>query len=259
MMRPFFIALQFLTRIPVRLKDNPNEKQIAASQLYYPLIGLLIGVLLILLVWVSQWVLPDVPTMLRAAIILTGWVLISGGLHLDGLADSADAWAGGLGDRDKTLAIMKDPACGPAGVVSIVLLLLLKFAALHALLEASASASMPNLPLLVIVIAPMLARTVPSLLFLTTPYVRQHGLGSALVTGLPRRGLVFVIAAVVVSVLLLAGSMGLWLVLAVLIVFVLARRLMIQRIGGVTGDVAGALIEITELSVLVCALLFYSQ
>ncbi|HHI94673.1 MAG TPA: adenosylcobinamide-GDP ribazoletransferase [Gammaproteobacteria bacterium] len=258
-MRPFFIALQFLTRIPVRLKDNPNEKQIAASQLYYPLIGLLIGVLLILLVWVSQWVLPDVPTMLRAAIILTGWVLISGGLHLDGLADSADAWAGGLGDRDKTLAIMKDPACGPAGVVSIVLLLLLKFAALHALLEASASASMPNLPLLVIVIAPMLARTVPSLLFLTTPYVRQHGLGSALVTGLPRRGLVFVIAAVVVSVLLLAGSMGLWLVLAVLIVFVLARRLMIQRIGGVTGDVAGALIEITELSVLVCALLFYSQ
>ena len=259
MMRPFFIALQFLTRIPVRLKDNPNEKQIAASQLYYPLIGLLIGVLLILLAWVSQWVLPDVPTMLRAAIILTGWVLISGGLHLDGLADSADAWAGGLGDRDKTLAIMKDPACGPAGVVSIVLLLLLKFAALHALLEASASASMPNLPLLVIVIAPMLARTVPSLLFLTTPYVRQHGLGSALVTGLPRRGLVFVIAAVVVSVLLLAGSMGLWLVLAVLIVFVLARRLMIQRIGGVTGDVAGALIEITELSVLVCALLFYSQ
>lgn len=259
MMRPFLIALQFLTRIPVRLKDNPTEKQIAASQLYYPLIGLLIGVLLILLAWVSQWVLPDVPTMLRAAIILTGWVLISGGLHLDGLADSADAWAGGLGDRDKTLAIMKDPACGPAGVVSIVLLLLLKFAALHALLEASASASMPNLPLLVIVIAPMLARTVPSLLFLTTPYVRQHGLGSALVTGLPRRGLVFVIAAVVVSVLLLAGSMGLWLVLAVLIVFVLARRLMIQRIGGVTGDVAGALIEITELSVLVCALLFYSQ
>ncbi len=258
-MRPFLIALQFLTRIPVRLKDNPTEKQIAASQLYYPLVGLLIGVLLILLAWVSQWVLPDVPTMLRAAIILTGWVLISGGLHLDGLADSADAWAGGLGDRDKTLAIMKDPACGPAGVVSIVLLLLLKFAALHALLEATtpASASLLNLPLLVILIAPMLARTIPSLLFLTTPYVREHGLGSSLVTGLPRRGLVFVIAAVVGSVLLLAGSIGLWLVLTVVIVFVLARRLMVQRIGGVTGDVAGALIEIVEVSVLICALLIY--
>ncbi|VAX03286.1 Cobalamin synthase, partial [hydrothermal vent metagenome] len=143
MMRSFFIALQFLTRIPVRLKDNPTEKQIALSQLYYPLVGLLIGALLILLAWVLQWVLQDVPTMLSTAIILTGWVLISGGLHLDGLADSADAWAGGLGDRDKTLAIMKDPACGPAGVVSIVLLLLLKFAALHALLEAAASTSFP--------------------------------------------------------------------------------------------------------------------
>jgi len=257
MMRPFLIALQFLTRIPVRLKDNPTEKQIASSQLYYPLVGLLIGVLLILPAWVLQWVLQDIPTMLSAAIILTGWVLISGGLHLDGLADSADAWAGGLGDRDKTLAIMKDPACGPAGVVSIVLLLLLKFAALHALLEAAASASFPNLPLLVILIAPMLARTIPSLLFLTTPYVRQNGLGSALVTHLPRRGLVFVITAVVASVLLLAGSVGLGLVLTVVIVFVLARRLMIQRIGGVTGDVAGALIEIAEVSILVCALLIY--
>ena len=252
-MRSFLIALQFLTRIPVRLKDTPSERQIAFSQLYYPLVGLLIGVVLILLAWVLQ----DVPTVLRAAIVLTGWVLISGGLHLDGLADSADDWAGGLGDRDKTLAIMKDPSCGPAGVVSIVLLLLLKFSALYALLEASASASLLSLPLLVIVIAPMLARTVPSLLFLTTPYVRQNGLGSALVAGLPRRSLVFVIVIVVTSVLLLAGSIGLWLVLAVMVVFILARRLMIQRIGGVTGDVAGALIEITEMSVLVCALLFY--
>ncbi len=251
-MRSFLIALQFLTRIPVRLKDSLSEKQIAASQLYYPLVGLFIGAALLLLAWMLQ----DIPTMLRTAIVLTGWVLINGGLHLDGLADSADAWAGGLGDRDKTLAIMKDPSCGPAGVVSIVLLLLVKFAALHALLEASASAPVFSLPLLVMVIAPMLARTVPSLLFLTTPYVRQNGLGSALVAGLPRRGLIFVIAIVAASVLLLAGSIGLWLLLAVALVFVLARRVMMQRIGGVTGDVAGALIEITEMSVLVCVVLF---
>ncbi len=252
MMRPFLIALQFLTRIPVRLKDTPNEKQMASSQLYYPLIGLLIGAALVLLTWMLQ----DAPTILSAAIVLTAWVLISGGLHLDGLADSADAWAGGLGDCDKTLAIMKDPSCGPVGVVSIVLLLLLKFAALHTLLEASASASLFNLPMLVILIAPILGRTIPSLLFLTTPYVRQNGLGSLLVAGLPRRGLIFVIVVVAISVLLLAGGIGLWLLLAVVIVFVLARRLMIQRIGGVTGDVAGALIEITETGVLVCVVLF---
>jgi len=256
-MRAFLIALQFLTRIPVRLQDTPNAQQIARSQLYYPLIGLLIGSVLILLAWVLQWVLQDIPTMLSAAIILTAWVLISGGLHLDGLADSADAWAGGLGDREKTLAIMKDPACGPAGVVSIVLLLLLKFTALYTLLELeiSATPSVHNLPLLMIIIAPVLARTTPALLFITTPYVRQHGLGSALVADLPRRGLMLVIAVVIASVVLLAGSIGLWLILTVAVALMLARRLMMQRIGGMTGDVAGALIEITEAGVLICAAL----
>jgi len=259
-MRAFLIALQFLTRIPVRLQNTPNAQQVARSQLYYPLVGLLMGVVLILLAWILQGVLQDVPTMLRAAIILTAWVLISGGLHLDGLADSADAWAGGLGDREKTLAIMKDPACGPAGVVSIVLLLLLKFTALYTLfeLEVPATPSAYNLPLLMIIIAPMLARTIPSLLFLTTPYVRQQGLGSALVADLPRRGLMLVIAVVIASVVLLAGSIGLWLIFAVAVVFVLARRLMIQRIGGVTGDIAGAFIEITEVSVLISAVLLLS-
>jgi len=253
MMRSFLIAVQFLTRIPVRLTDCPSEKQIALSQLYYPVVGLLIGAALALLAWVFD----GIPTMLLAAIVLAGWVLITGGLHLDGLADSADAWAGGLGDRDKTLAIMKDPSCGPAGVVSIVLLLLLKFAALYALLDTSATSLWLSSPLLMILLAPLLARAVPSLLFLTTPYVRPQGLGAALVADLPRRGLMIVMAVVVASVVLLAGGAGLWLVFVAAVVFMWARHLMIQRIGGVTGDVAGALIEIIEASVLVCAVLFY--
>jgi adenosylcobinamide-GDP ribazoletransferase len=68
--------------------------------------------------------------MLHAALLLTVWVLLSGGLHLDGLADSADAWLGGFGDRERTLTIMKDPRSGPIAVVVLVLVLLLKFCAL---------------------------------------------------------------------------------------------------------------------------------
>ncbi|MBN4079496.1 adenosylcobinamide-GDP ribazoletransferase [Beggiatoa alba] len=267
-MRPFLIAVQFLTRVPIHLKSIPSEKEIAHSQLYYPLVGLLIGIVLVAL----AWLLRDAPAMLSAVIVLTSWVLISGGLHLDGLADSADAWAGGLGDRDKTLAIMKDPNCGPAGVVSIVLLLLIKFAALHALFEASASASLMTLletsladwlvaaplvsqSLLALLLAPMLARTLAPLLFLTTPYIRQNGLGSALVVALPRRAIVGIIAVVVFSVLWLGASTGLWLLLTAIFIFVLLRRLMMQRIGGATGDVTGALIEIAEASILLCAVL----
>lgn len=281
MMRPFLIAVQFLTRVPVRLKRDPSAKEIARSQLYYPLVGLLIGGVLLML----AGLLASAPAMLSAALLLVCWVLLSGGLHLDGLADSVDAWAGGLGDRDKTLAIMKDPYCGPAGVVSIVLLLLIKFAALYAVLVASTSASLSvtlsttvetilatlqttsslaawlaaaplvSQPLLVLLLAPLLARTLPSLLFLTTPYVRQQGLGSALVADLPRRAIILVSTVVIAIALLFTASTGLWLLLATVLVFIVCRRLMMQRIGGATGDTAGALVEITEASILLCAVL----
>src|SRR5690606_32208859 len=101
------------------------------SLLFYPLVGGLFGVLLL----AFNALLDGAPLMLHAALLLTAWVLLSGGLHLDGLADSADAWLGGFGDRERTLTIMKDPRSGPIAVVTLVLVLLLKFSALLALIE----------------------------------------------------------------------------------------------------------------------------
>lgn len=251
-MRPFLIALQFLTQLPVHLDSDPDadldagldDKDVGRSLIHYPLVGLLIGALLAVL----AWILNDAPALLSAALVLAAWVLITGGLHLDGLADSADAWVGGLGDRDKTLAIMKDPYCGPAGVVGIVLVLLIKFAAVYALVEAG--------NLTVLLLAPTLGRAALPLLFLTTPYVRRQGLGSALAACLPRWPIAWVIAVIVAAVFFLAGSNGLWLILTVVLVVILLRSLMMRRIGGMTGDVAGAMVEITEASVLVSAILF---
>ena len=175
MTRPFLIALQFLTRLPVQLNSAPSDNDMGRSLLYYPLIGLLIGLLLIAL----GWLLRDTPALVATALLITTWALLTGGLHLDGLADSADAWAGGLGQRDKTLAIMKDPCCGPAGVIIIVLVLLLKFTALYTLFVTDA--------LMALLIAVILGRTLLPLLFLTTPYVRAQGLGTTLVNYQPRR------------------------------------------------------------------------
>ena len=114
-LQAFLIALQFLTRLPVRLPEAPGEQDIGRSLLYYPLVGLLLGFTLAALAWAL-----GEGTLLHAAILLAAWVLMSGALHLDGLADSADAWAGGQGDRERSLAIMKDPACGPAGAVALI-------------------------------------------------------------------------------------------------------------------------------------------
>ena len=120
-MLAFWIALQFLSSLPVRLPGMPEPRQVGRSLLCYPLVGLLFGLLL----WLANHLLYGAPTALHAAMLLTLWVLLSGALHLDGLADSADAWLGGFGDRERTLQIMKDPRSGPIAVVTLGLVLLL--------------------------------------------------------------------------------------------------------------------------------------
>ncbi|MCY1208020.1 Adenosylcobinamide-GDP ribazoletransferase [compost metagenome] len=241
-MTPLLIALQFLTRLPVRLPGMPEPRQIGRSLLCYPLVGVLIGALLL----AGAWLLDGRPVLLSSALLLALWAGLSGGLHLDGLADTADAWVGGYGDRERTLSIMKDPRSGPIAVVVLVLVLMLKFAALAALLQAG-----QWLPLL---LAPWLARGMLPLLFLTTPYVRPGGLGQALAEHLPRRELPLWLGGQAV-VMLFLGWVA-WIVLvAALVIFAWLRGRFIQRLGGTTGDTAGALVEIVEVGVLVAVAL----
>jgi len=242
-MRPFLIALQFLTRVPVHLGDAPDVREIGRSLAWYPVVGRLLGGLLVL----SAAILDSAPSPLGAALLLSLWVLLSGGLHLDGLADSADAWLGSPGDRDRTLAIMKDPCCGPAGVIAVVLLLLLKFSALYTLMETASPEAL--------LLAPTLGRMALPLLFLTTPYVRRDGLGSALATHAPHR-LVVLISIVVLAVLVpLAGGDLLWASVMAVFLFLVLRKMMMGRLGGMTGDVAGALLEMVETAVLIILVL----
>jgi len=238
MIKPFLIAIQFLTRLPVWLTAQPSEKDLGYSLLFYPLVGLIIGFILIGL----GWLLNSTPPLVTAALLVTSWILLTGGLHLDGLADSADALIGGMSDRIKTLAIMKDPNCGPTGVVAIVLIIQLKIVALYTLVIAG-----EWIPLL---LAITLARTLLPLLFLTTPYVRDNGLGSSLAANQPRRWSIFIIAAVFLLMFLLTDTRYLLLALTAIITFLLLRNMMFHRIGGTTGDTAGALVEITETTVL---------
>lgn len=236
---PLLLAIQFLTQIPVRLKQPYTGREVGASLLYYPLVGLLLGMLLIGL----HSLLHGVPVMLHAALLLAVWVMMTGALHLDGLADSADAWLGGIGNRERTLAIMKDPYAGPAAVVTVVLVLLLKFSALVALLQCDKGWSL-LWPLL-------LARTAVPLLFLTTPYVRPGGLGEALARHAPRRAVTLMLLATLLGILLVLELRGALLVLGCLAVFWLLRRTMMARLGGTTGDTAGALLELLETAALV--------
>lgn len=239
--RPFLIALQFLTRLPVRLSGDITECDTGRSLLWYPLVGLIIGLLLAAI----NWAIASAPDLLRAGVLLAAWVLITGALHLDGLADSADAWLGGPGDRERTLAIMKDPYCGPAAVVILVVVLILKFAALTVLVQRNDWASL--------IVIPLLARAYLPLLFLTTPYVRRGGLGTALAEHASRGPTILVLIVTVAAILLMTGKSGLLPLAVATLVFVLLRVVMLQRIGGTTGDTAGALVELVETVALASA------
>lgn len=216
------------------------------SVLYYPLVGLIIGVILALLFNV----LANQALLLSAAIVLAVWVLTTGGLHLDGLADSADAWAGGLGDRQRTLEIMKDPRSGALAIVIVVMLLLLKFSAIVAALEINQWEAL--------LIAPVLGRSAVVLLFLTTPYVREQGLGSDMAKYLPRKTVWMMLLIIIGLVSLTPGIASSIIGIGLLVVFAVflgLRQMMVARIGGMTGDTAGAMVEIIELVSLVVLVL----
>jgi adenosylcobinamide-GDP ribazoletransferase len=237
-MQAFLIALQFLTRLPVPAAGDYSSEQVGRSLAWYPLVGLLIGLLL----YVAAWLLHGQAPLLTAAILLLLWVGLTGALHLDGLADSADAWVGGMGDRERTLAIMKDPSSGPMGVAALVLLLLLKFSALASI---SSDALSPALFLL-----PVLARSGVALLFVTTPYVRAGGLGEAMSQHAPRE---FVIGGMLASALLMLlapGVPGLSTLLVIALLWLVLRHWVMLRLGGFTGDIAGAMLELLECAAL---------
>ncbi len=243
---PLLIAVQLMTIVPVRLPYLPSREQNALSMLFYPVVGLMIGAVL--------WLMASfihLPIMLLSCLIVVVWVGLTGGLHLDGLADMADAWVGGFGDRERTLAIMKDPNTGAMGVIAIVLCLMLKWASVYSLLmfDDKYDASLAWLMI------PMLGRLGVLALFASTPYVRQNGLGSALQD--VSKSLLWLVVAGFGAVCLTVISIVLsWrMALAVLSVWALVlaylRTLFVKRLGGITGDTVGASIEMVEAALLI--------
>jgi len=240
MKQAFLLAIQFLTRLPVSAWVLPPDESVQGRAVpFYPLVGALIGLMLCLL----QMLMAESDGQLQAALLLLFWVGISGGLHLDGLADLADAWVGGQGGRERTLEIMKDPRSGPIAVTTLILLLLVKFTALSALI---ASGNMSGL-----LLAPMVGRAGLTASLRYLPYVRPGGIGEAQASHLPRAQAERALVVSALVCVLFWGWLALYLLAAVVAVFILFRQAMMRRLGGITGDAAGAVCELLEATVLV--------
>lgn len=236
-MRGFLTACQHLTILPVPAKAGPTDLGPAAA--YFPAVGALLG---LILAGGDLLLLPALPPGVAAVVLLAGWVLLTGGLHLDGLADSLDGLGGGW-SREEALAIMREPRVGAYGVVGIVLILLLKASALAAL--------PPGLRWRALLLAPSLGRLAPVLLARLCPPARSEGQGQAFVLTVSAAGVAGATAFAIALALLVLWPWG-----GVLLGWTFASAWLIgrslnRRLGGVTGDLLGGAVEVTEGLILV--------
>ena len=233
MIKPFFLALQFMSRLPTPQYAAISAKEMGQAVSFFPVVGAVIGLILMLSGWgLSQ--LP-LPTEITAALVLAIWAWVTGGLHLDGLADTADGWLGGVGDHQRALTIMKDSRIGTGGGVALVIFLLLKWLAIKALLLHQAW--------LWLLFAPIIGRIAAIALMPTTRYVSQAGLAEEMSQHL-NRWHIALWTLLALSFLLyldwkLAAGLG--------ILWIWGRWLMIRITGGMTGDTAGMMTELMEL------------
>ncbi len=235
-LRPLWLALAFLTRLPVPPLGHVSARELGASLPWFPAVGLILGAALALAAVLG----PEQP-LAGAALVLILWVALSGNLHLDGLADTLDALAGGR-DPAARLALMKDPRAGPAAVSGVALVLIAKFAALAACLEAGAWAALWWVP--------VLGRAALVGTFLTLPYLRPEGLGRAYAEHLLRPVAHAALALAALGAVAFGGLPGLAAVAAAALAFAATMRLWRARLGGLTGDAAGATLEAVETTAL---------
>jgi adenosylcobinamide-GDP ribazoletransferase len=244
------LAVTFLTGIPLKVDGEVSPSDLWGSMGWYPLVGLAMGF--------AAWVVyagfaSFLPGLVAAALVVILLELLTRGLHMDGLMDTADGVLSGA-PRDRALEIMKDHDVGAMGVAAAVLLLVLKVAALGALTRADAAA-----PLIAGLCA---ARALPALDVYHWPYARAAGTGEAFTRERTPEPLQLagglLLAGVVVAGLagLVTGAAGSWYggLVAALVAMGVAlgvQAYVARRLGGLTGDVYGMGIELAEAAAFV--------
>jgi len=235
-------AVSFLTRLPVSSSETAvSTDAFGRAAAYFPAVGAALGALCYALVWLIH---PRLSAPLTAACSVALLALVTGGLHLDGLADLFDGLGGYRGDRKRMLAIMRDPHIGAHGATALVLCLLGKVLAVSELI-----AQGNPLPLIA---ASTCARFCALPLLALFPYARETGIGTELSRSTRSSHLVG--GLLFSALLVLALDLRLLLPASYAVVTALALAMWINaRLGGLTGDVYGAAIELSELVFLVAS------
>ncbi len=249
-MKSLLAAFQFLTVIPLPGGGNIGEKEIAGSLPFFPVVGLVIGLAAAAGDFVCAALFPPGVAAVLTVLLL---VLITGGLHLDGLADTADGIFS-VRDRERMLAIMRDSRIGTMGVLAVVFVIALKIAALAPLTHVQR--------LGILLLMPVAGRTAMLLMLTALPYARKEGgLASLFIRRRSWLHPAFALIFLVLSGWILAAGgwlptpeTGLIMILSGVVAAALVTAWVYRKLGGYTGDTVGAAAEITETAVALAGL-----
>jgi adenosylcobinamide-GDP ribazoletransferase len=229
---------------PATWNWTPTPREISDSRIYYPIIGLLLG---LLLVGVERGAREVFPVYLTAALLLVFLVVMTRGLHLDGFMDICDGLFGGY-TRERRLEIMRDSHVGAFAVVGAASLLLLKYGALVSLLALPGPGKE-----WVLLLFPALSRWTMVILLGAFPYARRQGLGSPFHQGKARLATALAVVVATAASVLLGGVAGAGILAGVSLLAWLLGLVVSRMLGGLTGDAYGAANELTEVVTLIVA------
>jgi adenosylcobinamide-GDP ribazoletransferase len=231
----FLVAIGFLTIIPIRSAGSYDPRTIGRSLAWFPAVGLLIGCALAAVDRLAGSVFT--PSITVALVLATGAAL-TGALHLDGLADTADGVFGGR-TPERRLEIMRDSRIGSYGLVAVVLALLLQYSALGSIGNAERWRAL--------LIVPALSRAGMVLAIAVFPYARPAGLGRTFKDHASNIDVVVAYITVLVAAVFIMRGEGIALLLASIATTLAAGWFLTRRIGGITGDSYGAIAVLIEV------------
>ncbi|MFQ6039783.1 MAG: adenosylcobinamide-GDP ribazoletransferase [Candidatus Poribacteria bacterium] len=235
-MRKFLIALTFLTRLPAPIPKNITSEEMGKSSALFPLVGLILGGILIGLNWLVGHIWES--AFVINAILLVSLIGLTGGLHLDGLMDTCDGIFSGR-PKERMLEIMKDSSVGAFGILAAICVLLLKLAFLSEVDD--------NHKWQALLLTPTFGRWSMSFALVAFPYARREGMGGTFADFANVKSLIWASVLLVIAfILVLRWKVGFIMSPLVLLAYILAWGIS-AKLGGLTGDTYGAICEFMEM------------
>ena len=235
----FLAALSFLTIIPLPWRREVSPEQVGRSIGYFPVVGIIIGLILAGLYWLLRLVLPSAVV---SGLLLVCLVVLTGGLHLDGFVDTCDGIAGHKTPEARR-QVMRDSRAGAFGIVGVCCLLIVKYVSLNSVPD--------SLMMMTLVLMPVVSRWAMVYAVFAYPYARPSGLGKVFKQAASQRRLAIATLVALAVAIPWFRLAGLVIMLGVWVIVVAMAAYLKRKFSGLTGDTYGAINEVAEVGVLI--------